>query len=52
MASLVTDKTEVLETLHRKRRALVPVQVSLYNANGILVMQATFEWFVLVNDNC
>ena len=35
-----------------KRRALVPVQVSLYDANGILVMQATFEWFVLVNDNC
>ena len=49
-ASLVTAKTEILETLHRKRRALVPVQVSLHDANAVLVMQATFEWFVLIND--
>jgi len=48
-ASLETDKTEVLETLQNKRRALVPVKVSLYDLEDNLVMWATFEWFVLVN---
>ena len=50
-ASLTTNKADVLETLQRKRRALVPVSVLLYDANAVLVMQATFEWFVLINDN-
>ena len=50
-ASLATDKTEVLESLQRKRRVLVPVQVSLYDSNTLLVMHATFEWFVLINDS-
>ena len=50
-ASLATDKTEVLESLQRKRRVLVPVQVSLYDSNALLVMHATFEWFVLINDS-
>jgi acyl-coenzyme A thioesterase PaaI-like protein len=49
-ASLITDKTEILESLQRKRRVLVPVQVSLYDSNTLLVMQATFEWFVLINN--
>jgi len=48
-ASLVPDKTEVLEAFQRKRRALVPIQVSLYDSNAILVMQATFEWFILAS---
>ena len=50
-ASLVTDKTEVLESLQRKRRVLIPVHVSLYDSNALLVMHATFEWFVLINDS-
>ena len=50
-ASLVPEMTEVVETLKRKRRALVSVQTLLYDANAVLVMQATFEWFVLINDN-
>jgi acyl-coenzyme A thioesterase PaaI-like protein len=50
-ASLATDKTEVLESLHRKRRVLIPVHVSLYDSNALLVMHATFEWFVLINDS-
>ena len=47
-ASLATDKTEVLETLQKKRPVLVPVQVSLYDGGDVLVMSATFEWFVLI----
>ncbi len=48
-ASLAADKTDVLEALKSKHRALVPVQVTLYDSNAVLVMQATFEWFVLIN---
>ncbi|HBT76554.1 MAG TPA: DUF4442 domain-containing protein [Planctomycetaceae bacterium] len=48
-ATLTVDKVEVLEVLKNKRRTLVPVQVTLYDSNAVLVMQATFEWFVLIN---
>ena len=48
-ASLTVEKAVVQETLETRYRALVPVQVTLYDANAILVMQATFEWFVLIN---
>ena len=48
-ASLAADKAEVLDTLQNKHRALIPVQVTLYDSNAVLVMQATFEWFVLIN---
>jgi len=48
-ASLTTDKTEILKTLQNKRRALVAVQVFLYGSDDVLVMSATFEWFILIN---
>ena len=50
-ASLAAEKTEVLETLKNKHRVLVAVHISLYDLNDVLVMQATFEWFVLINNN-
>ena len=50
-ASLATVKAVVLESLQHKHRSLVPVQVSLYDSNAVLVMQAIFEWFVLINNN-
>jgi len=50
-AFLPVDIAAVLETLKIKRRALIPVQVTLYDANAVLIMQATFEWFVLINAN-
>ena len=50
-ATLSVDKAAVQETLETKRRALIPVQVTLYDANTVLIMQATFEWFVLINAN-
>ena len=49
--SLTVDKATVLETLKTKHRALIPVQVSLFDANSVLIMQAAFEWFVLINAN-
>ncbi|MCL2119914.1 MAG: DUF4442 domain-containing protein [Planctomycetaceae bacterium] len=48
-ASLNVDKGTVLETLKIKHRALIPVQVTLHDAGAVLIMQATFEWFVLIN---
>ena len=50
-AFLNVDKAAVLETLDTKHRALIPVQVTLHDANGVFIMQATFEWFVLINAN-
>ena len=50
-AFLSVDKAAVLETLEIKRRTLIPVQVTLYDADAVLIMQATFEWFVLINAN-
>jgi acyl-coenzyme A thioesterase PaaI-like protein len=49
-ASLGIDKAELLLSLHNKHRALVPVHVSLYDTNAVLVMQATFNWFVLIDN--
>ena len=48
-ALLAIDKANVWETLQNKRRVLVPVQIFLYDSDAVLVMQAMFEWFVLVN---
>ena len=50
-ASLNADRVATLEILNTKQRALIPVQVTLYDANAVLIMQATFEWFVLINAN-
>ena len=41
-----TEKADFLETLNQKGRALLSVEISLFNAEGILVMQAVFEWFI------
>jgi len=48
---LSVDKSAVLEMLETKHRALIPVQVTLFDANAVLIMQATFEWFVLIDAN-
>ena len=48
--TLSTDKDAVLDTLATKQRALIPVQVTLHDPNSLTIMQATFEWFVLIND--
>ena len=48
-ASLNIGKAAVLETLNTKHRALIPVQVTLHDATPVLIMQATFEWFILIN---
>ena len=40
------DPEEVLEALNQKGRALLGVEVSLFNEEGVLVMQSLFEWFV------
>lgn len=45
-AFLNTGKNEILEALDQKGRALLEVEVCLYDQNGTLVMQAVFEWFV------
>jgi acyl-coenzyme A thioesterase PaaI-like protein len=50
-ASLNVDQSAVRETLKTKHRALIPVQVTLYDTDAVLIMQATFEWFVLINAN-
>jgi acyl-coenzyme A thioesterase PaaI-like protein len=41
-----TDKTEVLNELHKKERALLKVEVLLYNEVEEPIMQSVFEWFV------
>lgn len=48
-ARLSVKKNAVLESLETKNRALVPVQVTLHDAEGLLLVQATFEWFILIN---
>jgi len=41
-----TEKNEVLETLNQKGRAILKVEVSLFEETGKLIMQSVFEWFV------
>lgn len=40
------DKPEILESLNQKNRALINVEVSLFDEGNVLVMQSIFEWFV------
>ena len=44
-----TEKKEVLNSLYESRRALLKVEVSLFDAEHVLVLQSVFEWFVSVN---
>ena len=45
-ASLEKKKADVLATLENRRLVLIPVRVSLYDAQAVMVMEAVFEWFV------
>ena len=48
-AKLTTEKDAVQESLETKRRTPLPVQVTLHDTKGLLLVQATFEWFVFIN---
>jgi len=41
-----TERNEVLEALNQRGRAILKVEVSLFDENEILIMQSVFEWFV------
>jgi len=41
-----TEKNEVLNMINQKGRALLKVEVSLYDDKDMLIMQSVFEWFV------
>jgi len=41
-----SGKNEILESLNQTNRALLKVEVSLFDDSGILVMQSVFEWFI------
>jgi acyl-coenzyme A thioesterase PaaI-like protein len=41
-----TQKDEFIEMLTSRGRALLKVEVSLYDADRVMVMQSVFEWFV------
>lgn len=41
-----TERNEVLEVLNQRGRAILKVEVSLFDENEILIMQSVFEWFV------
>jgi acyl-coenzyme A thioesterase PaaI-like protein len=43
---LETEKTEILEALSKRGRALLKVEVSLFDENEVSIMQSVFEWFV------
>ena len=43
---LETEKNEVFKTLRERGRALLKVEVSLFDENKVLIMQSVFEWFV------
>ena len=43
---LETEKNEVLEALLQRGRALLKVEVSLFEETDTLIMQSVFEWFV------
>ena len=40
------EKQEFIETLNNKGRALLSVEISLFNTTDELVMQSVFEWFI------
>lgn len=48
-AKLTVEKSEIIDLLEKKKRAQVPVLVSLHDTGGILLVQASFEWFIIIN---
>ena len=43
---LETGKNEILEALKQRGRAILKVEVSLFDETALLIMQSVFEWFV------
>ena len=43
---LETEKNEVFEALAQRGRAIIKVEVSLFDETEVLIMQSVFEWFV------
>jgi len=43
---LETEKNEVFEALTQRGRAILKVEVSLFDETEVLIMQSVFEWFV------
>ena len=41
-----TEKNEVIDALNQRGRALLKVEVSLFDDTDILIMQSVFEWFI------
>ena len=40
------EKSDFIEALNQKGRALLNVEISLFSVDNILVMQSVFEWFI------
>ena len=40
------EKAEIIDMLNQKGRAILKVEVSLFDEADMLVMQSVFEWFV------
>ncbi|WP_294550283.1 DUF4442 domain-containing protein [uncultured Bacteroides sp.] len=40
------EKCDVVEAMNQKGRISLYVDISLFNKEDVLVMQATFEWFI------
>jgi len=52
MAKFVeTEKNKFLEALTERGRAILKVEVSLYNETDGVIMQSVFEWFVTKLEN-
>jgi len=43
------EKSEVFEALNQRGKALLKVEVSLFDDSDILIMQSVFEWFIAKN---
>ena len=43
---LEPEKKEVLEALNQKGRAILKVEVSLFDESDVQIMQSVFEWFI------
>jgi acyl-coenzyme A thioesterase PaaI-like protein len=47
---LETGKDEILETMNQKSKALLKVEVSLFDDKDVFIMQSTFEWFIIYSN--
>jgi hypothetical protein len=46
-----TEKDEVLAALGQRGRAILKVEVMLFDETAVLIMQSIFEWFVTKLEN-